>query len=484
MHLFVSKKYSTRTARRLLLLAVFAFVLLGSITTTHAATAGFVTKGGYTYYRQTNGSYYKGGFLQVNGKKYYFNKTTGRMFTGWQMVNGQKYRYFNRKTGVMATGYVKDGQGRIRYFNKSNGVLYHGYGVTGTGKVQYFQTGEGYMKKGWMITGSQYRYFDKDGYMLTGAIKTNNNVRYFCTTKPENIKKSIGNYGALYVGLKHIGNYYYYFSPAKTSDPSKVGGIMYTSKAVTLNGKTHYFQANGRAINGWLTLNNKKYYFKSYVLQKNTVITVGGKQYSCDSKGVATPLVMTTSPSGNITVHDPNGRTYTLYSAYQTIPGIANGQIDDVTILAAIADREMGASTLEGMIGVCMAVLNRSLPENTAFPSDFKQCIFQTPWQFSESSDGSFAVFEKRLNGIGWANKTLARKAATTALQMYNDYRTKGTPRKIAGYKTNDFDYIGFMTPDFFRSSLGVGGFDPGKYETYAGICTYFDCWNKAWGNS
>ena len=79
-------KKSSRNHFLLVLLAVFAAVLTLQMGAgeVKAATKGFRTVKGKTYYIDDSGKKHKG-WLNLNGKKYYFNKKTGVQVKGWQL---------------------------------------------------------------------------------------------------------------------------------------------------------------------------------------------------------------------------------------------------------------------------------------------------------------------------------------------------------------------------------------------------------------
>lgn len=484
-----------------------ALFLFGAPAKVQAAKAGFYTTNGKTYYLKADGTR-QTGYLKLNGKTYYFDPNTTYMLKGWQYnTKKEPVRYFDSKTGVMYTGYFKNSAGQYRYFSPTTGLMAKGWARNSKNQYRYFNPKSGYMVTGWVVSGQYARYFNAStGYMVTGWVKNSTGIRffrkdngfmltgwfqigtryrYFEDTKPSN---GIGTFGAMYTGLKKIGGYYYYFKPATTlADVAAGGGINVNSGLYTIGGNTYYFLSNGRARIGWQKINNNLYFFNAQgVMYKNTTATISGKTYQFSSTGVATLVQYPVdSSTGLIKVVNSGGKSLKLYSSFLQIPGIADGSVDDVTLLAAIADREMGYFGEAGMMGVCMCILNRTLPENSAFPDKVAECIFQSPQQFSESSSGSFAAFEKRILGQGtsaWANETAAKTAAKKALAIFNNYKAKKTPRKISGFTTSDFDYVGFMTPSAMISAIASGA-NPGKTETFKGVCIFFDCWNKAWGN-
>ena len=92
---------SLRVCLMVLALMLGTMMLPSATVETQAATAGFKTVSGKTYYVTKSGSY-KTGWLTLNGKKYYI-KYKGVMQTGWKTISKKKY-YFDSK-GVMATGW-------------------------------------------------------------------------------------------------------------------------------------------------------------------------------------------------------------------------------------------------------------------------------------------------------------------------------------------------------------------------------------------
>ena len=99
-----------------MLLIVGSTVFSASAKEVQAATAGFKTINGKTYYIKSDGSKQKG-WLTLGRYKYYFNTKTGVQVKGWMKVNGKYTYYFTKGKGVMATGWMTDSKGHKRYFN-------------------------------------------------------------------------------------------------------------------------------------------------------------------------------------------------------------------------------------------------------------------------------------------------------------------------------------------------------------------------------
>lgn len=425
-----------------LLLAGCAF-FSHSATEVQAATAGFKTVGGKTYYIKSDGSKQKG-WLTLGKYKYYFNKTTGVQVKGWLNVNGQKTYYFTSQKGAMVTGWLTDSRKRKRYFNPKTGKLTRGWMKNSKGKKYYFTSGEGIMATGWLKNSKgQKRYFHStSGVMATGWLK--------------NTSKNIS----------------YYFDPET--------GYMTTGWR-RISGKKYYFStSNGSMATGLKTIDGKKYYFKTDgSMAVSTTVTVSGVTYTISSTGVATVKTSHSNQNlsnGNVKVYDTqNSRYYTMVKEYKTHPGIANGKTTDEALLAALCESEAGDQGKIGMEAVALCVLNRTIKKDKEFPSTVRGVIYEsmvngTYPQYSVVRDGALL---KRLNG-NFENRTLAYQAAKKAMTIFNNYVKNGKSRTLTGFKQKDFNYMYFMmTSYFWNQNLN---FSKVKYETYKGH-TFFVDW-------
>lgn len=391
-----------------LLLAGCAF-FSHSATEVQAATAGFKTVGGKTYYIKSDGSKQKG-WLTLGKYKYYFNKTTGVQVKGWLNVNGQKTYYFTSQKGAMVTGWLTDSRKRKRYFNPKTGKLTRGWMKNSKGKKYYFTSGEGIMATGWLKNSKgQKRYFHStSGVMATGWLK--------------NTSKNIS----------------YYFDPET--------GYMTTGWR-RISGKKYYFStSNGSMATGLKTIDGKKYYFKTDgSMAVSTTVTVSGVTYIISSTGVATVKTSHSNQNlsnGNVKVYDTqNSRYYTMVKEYKTHPGIANGKTTDEALLAALCESEAGDQGKIGMEAVALCVLNRTIKKDKEFPSTVRGVIYEsmvngTYPQYSVVRDGALL---KRLNG-NFENRTLAYQAAKKAMTIFNNYVKNGKSRTLTGFKQKDFN--------------------------------------------
>ena len=425
-----------------LLLAGCAF-FSHSATEVQAATAGFKTVGGKTYYIKSDGSKQKG-WLTLGKYKYYFNKTTGVQVKGWLNVNGQKTYYFTSQKGAMVTGWLTDSRKRKRYFNPKTGKLTRGWMKNSKGKKYYFTSGEGIMATGWLKNSKgQKRYFHStSGVMATGWLK--------------NTSKNIS----------------YYFDPET--------GYMTTGWR-RISGKKYYFStSNGSMATGLKTIDGKKYYFKTDgSMAVSTTVTVSGVTYTISSTGVATVKTSHSNQNlsnGNVKVYDTqNSRYYTMVKEYKTHPGIANGKTTDEALLAALCESEAGDQGKIGMEAVALCVLNRTIKKDKEFPSTVRGVIYEsmvngTYPQYSVVRDGALL---KRLNG-NFENRTLAYQAAKKAMTIFTNYVKNGKSRTLTGFKQKDFNYMYFMMNSSFKKQPLT--FSKVKYEVYKDH-TFFVDW-------
>lgn len=425
-----------------LLLAGCAF-FSHSATEVQAATAGFKTVGGKTYYIKSDGSKQKG-WLTLGKYKYYFNKTTGVQVKGWLNVNGQKTYYFTSQKGAMVTGWLTDSRKRKRYFNPKTGKLTRGWMKNSKGKKYYFTSGEGIMATGWLKNSKgQKRYFHStSGVMATGWLKnTSKNISYYFDTET----------GYMTTGWRRISGKKYYFS---TSNGSMATGLK------TIDGKKYYFKTDGS-------------------MAVSTTVTVSGVTYTISSTGVATVKTSHSNQNlsnGNVKVYDTqNSRYYTMVKEYKTHPGIANGKTTDEALLAALCESEAGDQGKIGMEAVALCVLNRTIKKDKEFPSTVRGVIYEsmvngTYPQYSVVRDGALL---KRLNG-NFENRTLAYQAAKKAMTIFNNYVKNGKSRTLTGFKQKDFNYMYFMMNSSFKKQPLT--FSKVKYEVYKDH-TFFVDW-------
>lgn len=420
------KNFRTRKWLKGLILVALLFTgcmfLSNSTTEVQAATAGFKTIGGKTYYIKSDGSKQKG-WLTLGKYKYYFNKTTGVQVKGWLSVSGKKTYYFTSKKGAMVTGWMTDSKKHKRYFNPKTGKLTRGWMKNSKGQRYYFTSGEGVMATGWMKNSKgQKRYFySNSGVMATGWLKnTSKNITYYFDTDT----------GYMYTGLNRI------------------------------SGKLYYFKSNG-------------------VMAVSTTVSVNGVTYSISATGVAT--AKTSKPNvnvsnGNVKVYDnTNSRYYTMVKEYKSHPGIANGKTTDEALLAALCEAEAGNQGKIGMEAVALCVLNRTIKSDKEFPSTIRGVIYEnigssTTPQYSVVRDGALA---KRLKGT-FENRTLAYQAAREAMTIFNNYVKTGKARTLSGFKKKDFNYMYFMMNSAFKKQPLT--FSKVEYEVYKDH-TFFVDW-------
>lgn len=441
-----------------LLLSVIAVFVLGCFSVSAATKTGFVTENGKTYYINKDGSRQKG-WLELNGRKYYFNRTTGVQLKGWAKdSSGKVIRYFTKGAGYMVTGNLKDSKGNIRYFDEKTGLLTRGWRTDAKGYKYYYYSGSGVMATGWVQDKkSQRRYFSKaNGRMLTGWVENSaGNYRYFHPTS-----------GILYVGLQKVGEDYYYFS--------KTTGIRYEKGFGTVGSKKYYFdKKTGKMKTGWLEEDGKKYYFESSgAMVVNDVRAIDGATYKFDENGVASKVDSNYVIDGKyVKVFDAkNNKWYYMEKEFLEHPGIADGTVSDLDLLAAVCDAEAGDQGLVGMEAVALCVLNCTVDKYKEFPSQIRYVVYQgKPNQYAVVIDGALI---KRLKGQ-FEDRTNAYAAAKAAMEIFNDYVNRGAKRVLPGFKTKDFNYKFFMTPAAFKAQNL--NFSKLEYEQYKGHVFFVD---------
>lgn len=433
------KSYKRLLRVFLMLIVVFAVSVMipSAAKETQAATAGFRTVNGKTYYINKKGSIHRG-WLLLNGKLYYFNARTGVQFKGWQYdAKGNKLRYFTTGMGYMRTGFIKDSTGNTRYFDPKTGLL----------------------KKGWLVfNGNRYYFQGKEGYMVRGIhVSSSNSIRFF------NVKT-----GAMLTGLQRIGGRYYYFDP-KT-------GILYNRGLKILGSKRYFFNSNGSAQIGWLTFAGRKFYFDSKgVMYVNKTVAIDGKYWKFNSAGVATQVEYIPYGSGLRVYDKKNKKYYTIAREYAAHPNVAGGKLSDRDLLAALVDAEAGDQGLIGMEAVALCLLNRTIKADKEFPSELRYVIYQTlpnsgyP-QYTPVRNGALL---RRLNGK-FEQKMLAYKAVDEAMKIFNNYVKYGKARTLSGFARKDFNYMYFMMhSSFWSQPLNFSRVDYCQYKDH----TFFVDW-------
>lgn len=91
------------------------------------------------------------------------------------------------------------------------------------------------------------------------------------------------------------------------------------------------------------------------------------------------------------------GNTIIWKNSFYSIPGIADGTVSDLDLLAAVCDAEAGDQGLIGMEAVALCILNSTIDTSKGFPSEIRYVVYQgKPTQYAVVTDGSLL---KRLNG-------------------------------------------------------------------------------------
>lgn len=149
-----------------------------------------------------------------------------------------------------------------RYFDEN------GYSVSGfkniSGKWYYFDPSTFFMIKGWKNIDGKWYYFDNFGVKKTSWLNFNSHVYY------------LNSQGIRLTGFQKINNKTYYFNSSGQKQ-------YYWHK---INNKTYFFDHGGVMIKGWITINKKHYYFDSNGVISTTWKTISKHKFYFDSKGV------------------------------------------------------------------------------------------------------------------------------------------------------------------------------------------------------
>ena len=289
----------------LLALMIFAagFTVQATTVEAKAATTGFRTVGGKTYYYK-NGKRVKG-WITLAGKKYYLNTRTGVLQKGWYILSNGKRRYFDSRTGAMKKGLTKVGK-YYYYFDGKTGWAKTGFLTAANGNTRYFCGGNYRMGTGWMKNSrNQRRYFNpRTGVMYKGLKKIGNYRYYFDhgtgVAQTGFLRAANGNVRYFRNGTYRMATGWIMTRDKKTRRYFAVSnGVMLTGMR-TLAGKTYYFnKSTGVAARGWTTESNgKKRYFdpNTAALVKGTTRTIDGVKYKFGADGY---LIVPESSSSN-----------------------------------------------------------------------------------------------------------------------------------------------------------------------------------------
>ena len=218
-----TKKEAEMKKKVLTAVLVFAMVLTVIAPMTVFANWEKQSNGSWKYYSESEGDYLKETILKVDGKAYYFD-SDGWMQTGWirdydSFWAGVPYDwYYANSKGELQTGWQYI-DGKWYYFDEKDYYMYYGGNHLINGK-NYFFYPAGAMGTGWI----KKTYIVREEYVYT--------IWYYANSS-----------GELQKGWQKIGGVWYYFNPESFK--------MTDYGCYTINGKTYYFDENGKMGTGW-----------------------------------------------------------------------------------------------------------------------------------------------------------------------------------------------------------------------------------------
>lgn len=298
------------TRKQLLIPVIIFFAMFLGMSST--ASAAWKKNSNGTY------SYYQNGKLQKNkwiGQDYYVD-AKGVRKTGWLTWKKNRY-YFGKNGKVIRSKWIKQ-KGKMYYASETGAVYRNGR----------YQVGDFYYafdKKGAKLTGKRtysgktYYFGNKTGRMLVKQWVTEKKKVYY-----------YGEDGAL-AKNRWVGRYYV----GKTG--ARVAGTWRGNR---------YLGKDGKAIIGLKKIGNYYYYFDPETYEKvvNVTMTVDGTEYAFDGKGRAPATGLQKAPKTKIAVES------TYYS---------DKYVDDETLLAGIIHCEAGNQSYTGKVAVGLVIMNR-----------------------------------------------------------------------------------------------------------------------------
>ncbi|MGF7012578.1 glucan-binding YG repeat protein, partial [Lachnospiraceae bacterium PF1-22] len=226
---------------------------------------------GVTYTFGADGVLLKNGWYVENGKHYYYKNDV--KVTSWQEIDGETY--FFMPDGSMHIGWASFGS-RQYYFDENGKMINDSSGYI-IGDFEYNFSREGILEKREWYYFSGKIYYYKDGVMLTGWNKLDDDYYFdsvlgYLHTKWSKIDGHtyyFGNDGRMRRSWQEIDGKTYFFMP---------DGSMHIGWA-SFNGRKHFFLGDGSMHKGWATFANKKYYFdcETGVMATGTVYINGSK---------------------------------------------------------------------------------------------------------------------------------------------------------------------------------------------------------------
>lgn len=232
--------------------------------------------------------YYKNGVLQKGWYKegnvtYYLDVETGKMKKGWTVIEG-RWHYFYAN-GKMGSGWIHDGYDY--YYITTSGAMKTGW--FSEGSATYYLEYSGRMSVGWKSINSKWYYFYESGRMATNTEidgwKLDQNGVGSILPKPNQYENG---------WHKVEGEYYYYHNDQLQKGWFKEGSTTYYLDVETgrmkkgwivIEGRWHYFYANGKMGSGWIYDDNDYFYLSSNGSMKTGWYQEYGSWYYFENSG-------------------------------------------------------------------------------------------------------------------------------------------------------------------------------------------------------
>ena len=227
----------------------------------------------YRYYFKDNKQLVKGK-QTIAGYSYYFDTATGALLTGEFSIGATRYNTDPVTGEIRSAGFIQSEDGTWKYFDK-NGKMVTGWITIGTDK--YYMDHNGTRLSGLFYVGKTRYYADEDGVMQTGFQTLSTGTYYFDA-------KGVMQTGWKTLTVNGVKNKYYFGAD----------GRMYRDGIYEISGKQYCFDQDGILLVGQVTTNGATYNLSSSGVVQYGWFLIGNtwRYFGADGKEVLQPDVV------------------------------------------------------------------------------------------------------------------------------------------------------------------------------------------------
>lgn len=251
-------KYIKKGMYALMLSLLMVFVLSTGVVAHAEGETGWKKDSHGWYYVYSEGSYYSGETVRINGKLYCFDDE-GYMVTGWIAdSDGTSYRYADSNGVIKEDGWLLY-KGEYYYFS----WCYMQTGLREIDEIKYYFAEDGHMIKGWYKDSyGDYYLAYKNGHVVNGWYLENGKYYY------------INEYSRMVTGYYTINEKRYYFNQ---------DGQLQTGWFKSQYDEDMYADKNGVLQTGWVKSGKDYYYIDGGVMRRSS--WVDNDNYYVDYEG-------------------------------------------------------------------------------------------------------------------------------------------------------------------------------------------------------